>query len=112
MKKMLGLAVFVIAVFIIAPATLQVYSHYTNNDRQATSNMPCHRNIANRSYEWYYAHLSENDQQLVDSEFIRLLNEVDFATLDEAEQNLVLRELKSQLVEYIIAMEFDIFGRP
>ena len=75
--------------------------------------MPCHqRENQERGYEWYYAHLSSEDQAHVDAKFITLLNDVAFTTLEPSEQAETLQNIKEQLIDYIIEMEFSLRRRP
>ncbi|PKK97448.1 MAG: hypothetical protein CVV58_01230 [Tenericutes bacterium HGW-Tenericutes-3] len=69
----------------------------------------CHYNrIDTTSYEWIYAHLNEEDQDLVDAKYIELLLEIDLGSMTEEERLDAMHNLKEELVTYIEDNEFVI----
>lgn len=69
----------------------------------------CHNNrIDTTSYEWLYAHLNEEDQDLVDAKYIELLLEIDLNSMTDEERLLAIDNLKEELVTYIQDSEFVI----
>jgi hypothetical protein len=71
----------------------------------------CHDDDDDISYEWLYAHLSENDQILVDQQYALLLSQIDFTILTAEEQQTQIELVKTQLVDYIYDQDFLIYGR-
>lgn len=69
----------------------------------------CHNyRIDDSSYEWIYAHLSEDDQELVDQKYIELLLEIDLEAMSDQERLNAIDDLKEALVTFIEDSNFEI----
>lgn len=114
MKRLI--LVIIIALVVIGFGTRFVYalpSDAPYNQRyMMNSNYGCHGGSYERQYEWYYLHLSEDNQDLLDlmfAEEIALYNLDDLTTLEQKE---LIKEIKERLVEYILDEDLIEYGRP
>ena len=108
MKKPIGIIVFFFALLFVLPGVVFAYPYFNDSESPTSQRMPCHsRELQDNNYEWYYTHLSREDQLIVDAKFITLLNEIDFNELDSNTQADALQDIKEQLVVFIIEMEFN-----
>lgn len=64
------------------------------------------------SYEWLYAHLSIEDQTLVDQQYLLLVSQIDFTSLTPEQQQTEIENIKAQLEDYIYNQNFTFLGRP
>lgn len=65
------------------------------------------------SYEWLYAHLSDEDQLTVDAKYLELVGEFDFTTMTFEEQQTAIEGIKVALVTFISDSDFTfVYNRP
>ncbi|MFH5881762.1 MAG: hypothetical protein ACNA7U_03285 [Candidatus Izemoplasmataceae bacterium] len=112
MKKVI-LLIGLLALFALSIPTILLAHPYFDGSQSdyGFSSRPCHQNNQERSYEWYYAHLSSEDQTYVDTLFVQALVEIDFYELTEEEQLVALTEIKDALRDVIIEEGLVIYAR-
>lgn len=65
------------------------------------------------SYEWLYAHLNDEDQQIVDALYLEMVEEVDFTILSDAEKLVAIENIKTNLIIFIEESDFVLtYPRP
>ena len=112
MKKSMVLLGFLMLVALSIPTVLFARPYFNDNYEMPNFNsMPCHQNRTERSYEWYYTHLSEEDQLYIDTLFLEALNEADFSSLDIEEQRELIKTIKDDLRTIIIEEGLTIYAR-
>ena len=114
MKRLI--LVIIIAFVVIGFGTRFVYAlpndaPYNQRDMM-NSNYGCHGGSNARQYEWYYLHLSQENQDLLDLMFAEELATFNLDDLTTLEQKELIKDIKERLVEYIIDEDLIEYGRP
>lgn len=114
MKKLI--IVIVIALVVIGFGSRLVYA--LPNDApydqryMMNSDYGCHSGSYEKQYEWYYLHLSEENQDLLDLMFAEELAAYNLDDLTTLEQKELINDIKERLIEYIVDEDLIEYGRP
>ena len=114
MKKLI--IVIVIALAVLGFGTRLVYALPNNEpyDQRYMMNSDdgCHGGSYERQYEWYYLHLSEENQDLLDVMLAEELSAYNLDDLTTLEQKELINDIKERLIEYIVDEDLIEYGRP
>ncbi|MDO9629287.1 MAG: hypothetical protein Q7I99_05240 [Acholeplasmataceae bacterium] len=113
MRKLL--AVLLIAIVVTGLGSFAVYAQPPRNTNyqgyMMGGNTSCHRYQNDYTYEWYYLHLSSDNQVLLDLMYLEELAQYDLDTLSTLEKKELVKEIKERLIEYIIDEDLIEYGR-
>ena len=113
MRKLL--VILIIGFVFVGLGSFAVYAQSPRNTEYQGYMMggstSCHRYNENYSYEWYYLHLSEDNQDLLDLMYLEEVAQYDLEILTTLEKSELIKEIKERLIEYIIDEDLVEYGR-
>lgn len=82
-------------------------SYYNDTEEGSYRHGGCHGGYYNEdnedyTYTWLYSHLNDEDRVLVDEEYARLLQDVDFTTMTITEIQETVDQIEATMVDYIV----------
>lgn len=106
------IAVIVIAGAILVRGEVLTPSYYGGMGMGLRNDGYCFDDDQYISYEFLYARLSEEDQAIVDAQYLILIADIDFSVLTPEQQQDEIENIKLQLIDFIYEQDFSFYGRP